>query len=262
MESGILIDGIDVEDEYGLIVRNVTGHLNGVVRVPVTQEVPGRDDALYLDPGGTIQPRKITLIGTQRGSTRADFIAKRRALMRALSLGPIALVLPDQPDLEFRGSIDALPVTPISPDLDQLAADITISITCPDPYAYDLLTSSVSLSAAPAPVPMGDGRTLPRIMIEGPATDPILILKDYSGDEVARMDFTGTVLAGDESLVIDTYSQTVVDQDGVNAIHLYVASTSTWPRLLPAYADLAAEDWPTIELTDGSGELVYRRAWL
>lgn len=258
---GVLINEVDVADEFGWEVEEVQGHLNPVLRPPKVQEIAGRDDALYLDEGSPITPRRIVMPGIQKGVDRADFIAKRRALIRHMANRVIDIVFPDQPTLFYRGRVSEFPVVPLRPSLVQRAATLTVTVVCPDPYAYDIEISEIDLGAIASLIPMGDGPVRPIVEIEGPAVDPIVIYKNYLDEEIARFDFTGITLGSGEKRIIDSWAMTVVDENGINRIADYVALTTRWFRFLPSHADLDTETWPKMLLTAGTGTLVYRRAW-
>jgi phage-related protein len=257
----ITVDGFDLA-ELGVRVRDVRGHRAHPQRRVPTSVIPGRPPVRL--GSAPVEPRRITLEMWQRAATVPSLIAVADELAARLSREEITLVLGDRPDRAIRATAEDVDVPPIAPWMVQPAHQVRVTLLCPDPYWYDVAEDVVALSAAGVEVPLGSGPVWPRITVQGPAADPVLVARDHAGAEVARMDFTGLAVAAGASIEIDCLAKTIRSGAGEDLEHALVLGGARG-----AFLSLRAEDaggpfgpWPTVALSDGSGALSYRRSWL
>lgn len=145
---------------------------------------------------------------------------------------------------------------------------VEVQCTAVDPTRYEREPRAVALSTARADAPIGTVPAAPLLYLYGGSVvDPVVILRNASGDETHRLTLTGT-LATNDALVIDCARQTI-GRYVAGVLQTGTASGNGWltSGVFPILAPEDAIDGAgiTVELTATSGSptglLVYRRGY-
>ncbi len=146
---------------------------------------------------------------------------------------------------------------------------VVISLTAYDPISYDTEPRVIALASTPTEVPLGDMASTPVIRWGGSwssSTSRTLILRDAGG--VARHTMTVTTsstgsLASTDHLEIDVARRylTKVEDDGTRTNVADWYASSTWPVFDPAFQDRSNSRFATVEISAGTAQLTYRRAY-
>ena len=259
MQPAILINGVEL-GTLGFKVREARGIWNTPVASSEGTPIPHRAGQL-VPPADTVKiaSRTIDIIGWLRGTSRADFLTKLDVL-KALLIGPLTVRRAEDDTREHRARLLSLTMTETGPVFLQRTQELVLSLWCDDPYAYDASDQTVNFGAATA-VPLGTAPSTGVITITGAAVDPVITLKDPSGTVLETMGFTRTLGAGD-TLAIDLEQFLVtLTVGGVDSNDIAALTSGTFFTLDPRDADVYAGDYPTLEVSAGTGQLVYRRAY-
>lgn len=254
--TALWIDDVDATTRYGLRLGDSAGARDlptsrlDTVAVP---DVPGL--LLLADPA--IEARPITLVGTLVGTSAADVRAKRDGLFAVLRRGTVTLRLADAPTREIAIRITSAKVS--SSGVQQLARmlPITIEATALSPYWVDTTDSAVSLSTAPASLPLGTAPSLPVITIPSPPTVLAITHRTALAAEITRLELAG--LDAGVPLTIDCAARTI--RQGVIS-QIATLIRGDFPVLdAVTQGDFFAGAWPTLALSQGAGTVTYRRRW-
>ena len=142
----------------------------------------------------------------------------------------------------------------IQPELTQKAYDVALRFLVSDPRYYATSDTIVNFTTA-TDMPLGTALVDPVVRLTG-GTDPVLIYKNSSAVEVARMEFTWSGTWID----IDMDAKTILDNTGTSQIA--ALDTGEFFSLDPNDGDYPTSDWPTLEVSGGgSGTATYRKAY-
>jgi hypothetical protein len=259
MRPAISINGVDL-GTLGFKVREARGIWNTPVASSEGTPIPWRAGQLVPPPESVkVASKTIDIVGFLVGTSRADFLTKLDVL-KALLIGPLVVTRAEDPTREYRARLLSVTMTEVGPVFLQTKQELLLSLWCDDPYAYDASDQTVSFTAA-TDVPLGTAPSAGVIVITGAAANPVITLKDPSGTVLETMGFTRTLGSGD-TLTIDldrflvTRTVSGVDTDDIAAL-----SSGSFFNFDPRLADAYASDWPTLEVSAGSGVLTYRRAY-
>jgi hypothetical protein len=253
--SGLKIDGFDTS-ALGLILEDAAGRRDQPDQQRTLAAVPGRPGAIDLGTAPVIEPRTLTLTGTQRASTAAELLGFLDQLKRRCARPSVQLIFPDQPSRAFTGTIDRITTRAIAPAFTQRGHGIQIQVTCDDPRAYDLVDTVVALSTVAKAVPLGTAAVRPITRITTP-NQPVLIYKDSGGAERGRIELSTTGLTWVE---IDHDRGTITGSNGSDRVG--DLTDGDFLALDPADGSADGTAWPTLTLTGAaSGTATYRKAW-
>lgn len=259
----LTLNGKDARATFGLILAETPGWLDAVPTRYPTTAIPGRPGVVAL-AGAEDGPRKLTLRGVVQGTSASDCRAKLDKLDAALRAKAVTLSFADLPTRQYTAQLDGIVVDPAAAALIADTLPVTISLTCLDPYAYDVAKTSLATATNNAAFAMaqGTGVVRPVFTINGPATNPTLTFKDATATVFGSMGFTVTLIAGDK-LVIDCAAMTV-RLNGVN--RLDTLTSGDFIAIDGAiHADFLAPNWPTVTPAGlGAGGLLqidYYKAW-
>jgi phage-related protein len=183
------------------------------------------------------------------------------AVHRALK-GMLELRFADQPDKVLDAVCTGVEVTPES-RLSFVEPGVSVSLSFVSPLAYkrDRWSRQVSFGATRTEVPLGDLPSAGTMIIMGLATNPTVTYRAASGESVQTMGFTIT-LAADDYLEIDLAKRTITKSvAGTRTRDDSLRTSGYFFNLDPAYGSPGWTDWPTLEVDDGTGLLLYERTW-
>lgn len=210
----------------------------------------------------TAQPRtiRVTLwVGDETLDSRYPALDELDALTRGLC----EIRFSDSPDRVARGIVTRKATQAFASDASWVdgSADIlrTLEIVCHSPVKVARYGSVVGLSTSRTPVPLG---TLPSgglLLLYG--TDQTVTYRGASGEPLATMGFTFT--PSNSHLEIDLTRQMVteVEDDGTRTNAADALTSGDFFALDPGDGDYVAGSWPTLELSSGTGALIYRRSY-
>ena len=221
-------------------------------------------------PGGIVAPgrrgpREVTLRGQVLGVDRNDLAAKWSQLLAFLTdldgelLGlevtvPPADIFSPAVTRVLYGAVDGgLQVERVTP----LAEAFEVTFVCPDPVAYNKVTKTATLAAAPgvSATNTGDAPVGATFTIAGPSSGTTTGLRVGNTTTGRRVELTGlTFEAGDELVIVTTPGrEQVLLNDASVAGTVDVASR--WPLLRPGVNQLY------LTRTAGSGTLTGTVEW-
>jgi hypothetical protein len=216
----------------------------------------------------TVQPRIVTVGLDVRPATLADRQTLIDSLRRRLG-GLLELTTLDLPTRVLRCELQEVTVELYTGAFALAACYVTLRFGAVDPARWEVQPLTYGLTAARTACPVGTDTSAPELEVWGACTNPVVILRSYTGLEVGRLTFTAT-LASTDALVIDCAAQTVarwnsgVLQTGTSA-GLYLLTSGRFPILSPEDANPLGTAWPTLELTAASGTptglVTYFRRW-
>jgi len=243
------LNGIPVESLGVAVLASTSGWLDLSKRIYPTAAMPLRQGVQALSYSSMTDPRVWSLQSVVQATGFLDRRAKVNALYAALR-GRIEVVSMEDPSKACYGVLTQAPthfqgIGMVTPDIDVMA-----EITCHDPLWYDLTPQSVTIAAPNTPyvVPVGSEAMRRAIVtIQGPCTNPVLIMKNNAGVELQRMTFTLTLTSA-QYLVIDMDAYTATLSDGTDEADA-MGVNDTYMAFDPA-------DNPTIEIDVASGTAI------
>ena len=247
-------------------VSELDGHL--------APSVPQRETVALANAPGvygtqvTVGPREIRVGLDARPASLADRQTLMDTLKRRLS-GLLELTTLDLPTRVLRCELRTVGVEFYTGAFAQPAVYVTLTFLAVDPARWDVQPLVYGVSTARTACPVGTDTSAPDLEIYGVCVNPSVVLRSWTGAEVARLDFTAS-LAATDALVISCSRQTVtrvnsgVVQTGALA-GLFALTAGRFPILSPEDASPTGTGWPTLELTASSGTptglLTYTRRW-
>jgi hypothetical protein len=205
--------------------------------------------------------RQVTISGVLDARTVAGLRAAENAFKARLAVGTIGLSVQGSTGIEIRARLRSLLITPGHPPLAALVSQVEATLEAVDPYAYDVVPTVIALSSAAAACPLGVHPSAPVIRIMN-ATDPVATVRGASGEPVASIAITITQATDEDYIVIDCERQRILEYDaGAESDITAAVSAGDFFALDPLDGDRDNDAWPTLELSSGTGEAVYRRAW-
>lgn len=268
MQTALYVNDFDTS-RLGLIVTGVDGWRDAPSTRDRTTQLPTRVGAIILAPEAETAPRQISIEGVIDPShaglalTMANVRAAISELQERIYRGTIEVRFADEPDIFVlaRGEQAQLVASP--PQFMNPKSRVQIRLLCPDPLRYDRNGSVVGFGVSPRTgTPLGTAVSAPVLRIMGAATNPVITYRDKSGTVRQTMTFTVT-LASTDYLEIDCELFTITKYaSGVASNGITLLTAGDFIALDPQDGDYAGGVWPTLEVSAGSGECLYRRAWL
>lgn len=235
-------------------VLSVDGHLAPTVAVRSMQPIANSPGVFGAQV--TVTPRTIAVGLDVWPTSITDRVTTMDALARRLT-GLRLLRLDDAPTREHVVTCSGVAV-----EFYQSVAIprcyVELRFTAVDPTRFERENRAVALSTSRAACLVGTVPSAPVVYLYGASpsvVNPIVILRDASGDETHRLTLTGT-LATNDALVIDSARQTIdryvagVLQTGTSSGNAWLTS-GQFPLLDPA--DSIDGAGVTMELTSTSG---------
>lgn len=217
----------------------------------------------------TVGARTVTVALDVRPATVVDRTTALDALTRRLT-GLLILRTDDAPDRELYCVCSKVDVQLYAGAYSLPTVFVVVTLVAVDPTRYELEPRVYGLSTARTGCPVGTVPSAPLLYLYGGSpsvVNPVVICRNYSGEETHRMTLTGT-LATNDALMIDCARQ-VINRYVAGVIQTGTNSGNAW-FTLGAFPLLAPEDAVdgaglTVELTAASGTptgaIVYARRW-
>lgn len=241
----------------------ITGWADGLALKPSLATLPGRAGALVLQSSvGPSDPRQVVVSGTLRGATVAALIAARKELKARCSAGLVELRFADDSAVALLGYCTGMAASGISPMLLRPWCELALTFTCPDPYAYTKSPTVVGFGASAIPCPLGSGPVAPLLRIFGAATNPVVTLRNAVGAALATAGFTITLGANDYLEADCGAMQVSKCVAGTITRDDTLLTSGNFLTLDPTDGGYGTATWPTLEVSAGTAEAIYRRAWV
>lgn len=259
-DRALIVDGVDLGAEAGLVVRSGASGIRGSVPVSYpTQRVPDRFDAVRTATKPQHQARSIVVPGTVVADDMATMHQRLHQLKSYLAPGPERTVrLVDDETVEFLARVQQVDGQPVRPDQIQPWTEVAIRFQADDPRIWDVDQQNVGIDGTPTAMPLGTAPVAPVVRIDGSATNPALTYADDGGATVETLSLTISIGAGDW-IEVDMDRKTIVDQAGASQIS--ALSGGDFFRLDPTDGDYATSSWPQVSVSSGTGTVTYRKAY-
>ena len=247
----LIVDGFDMST-IGLVVDNgLKGFEDGGGLKWKNVRIPHRMDAIVTSSSPEYRDRQITVPATVLGETRAEMDAFLDEIKYRLSPDEVLVRFAHDETREFRVRVDQATVTTIAPALIQRGTKIAIRMVCFDPRKYAISDTVQAFSGATSMV-LGTAPSHPVLRLTG-GTNPIVIYKDSSAVEQARMEFTWSGTWID----VDMLNKTIIDNAGANQASALTGGD--FFMLDPRDGDYPTPTWPTLQVSSSSGQATYRK---
>jgi len=248
----LIVDGYDVS-LIGFIGESFRSPFDTGVRTYKQAEAHARIGKVVTSVQPAVNPKNFTMTGHLLGETRAEADSRLNELKHRLYKDTITVRFSNDETVEYRARCVSVKAVAITPEMIQRAYQISIQLLLVDPRNYAIADSVVGFGSATA-MPMGTAPTEPVIRLSG-GTNPVMIYKDSSAVEIARMEFTwaGTWID------IDMDRKTIIDNAAANQIA--ALTTGEFFSLDPYDGDYQTSAWPTLEVTSSTGQATYRKAY-
>lgn len=249
--------------QLGLVVSNVDGWRDAPSTRDRTTQLPQRVGTVILAPEAETAPRQLTIDGTLVRPSLTALRAAMAELQERLYRGTIEIRFSDESDIFILARCEQGQLIATPPQFLNPKSRVRIQLLCPDPLRYDRNGSVVGFGLTPrVGTPLGTAVSAPVLRIMGAATNPVITYRNMSGDVKQTMGFTVTLGANDY-LEIDGELFTIKKfTAGVETNGIALLTSGDFIALDPQDGDYASSVWPTLEVSAGSGEALYRRAWL
>ena len=248
----LIVDGTDL-GTIGFIGDKFPNPFDAPDRVYRQETAHARVGTVVSTATPTIRGRTFKVSGHVLADTAANADAYLHELKYRLYAPSVLVRFSRDETVEYRARCVSIASKPVKPEMVQRAFEVTIEFLLTDPRTYAIADSVVGFSTA-TDMPLGTAPTDPVIRLSS-GTNPILIYKDSSAVEIARMGFTwsGTYID------IDMDRKTVIDNASANQIA--TLTTGEFFSLDPYDGDYPTADWPTLEVNSGTGTATYRKAY-
>ncbi len=259
--TALFVNDFDTSS-LGLIVSDVDGWLHAPSTRDKTTLLPTRVGAVLLAPEPETAPRNLVINGVIRRTSVASTRAALLDLQERLYRGTVELRFADDPEKVYYARCTDVDWLGQPPQFLNPYGRLTIRATCHDPLIYDRTGMVIGFTAARVPIPLGTAVSAPTLRVLGAATNPVLIYRNQGGLVRQTMAFTVTLLATDY-LEVDGELFTVKKfTSGVESNAISTLTSGDFIALDPQDGDPATDGYPTLEVSPGSGECLYRKAWL
>lgn len=262
----ITINGIDPRSRYGLYVAGQPDWASGPEQAVTSHEVMGRAGALIA--GVTKRPRDLVVEGTIARSTYATRKAAEDALKGLVGSGIIELVWSDATQTrQITGVVVGRPsVTGYTPAGMSKGALVRFTVRADSAFWCEPTPTAVGLPAANnrKDIPLGLGPSDFILNIMGSATNPVVTYRNAGGTVVWELTITAT-LATTDYLSFDSRTGLISRYNSgtySDGIGLLTTGHDVWPLPLdPQDGDPSILEWPTLQVSAGSAEVLYSKTY-
>jgi hypothetical protein len=120
----------------------------------------------------------------------------------------------------------------------------------------------VGIGATRQAIPLGTAVSAPTIRIMGAATNPVLTYRNAGGTVKQTMGFTVTLASTDYLEINGELFSITKYASGVASNGMALWTSGDFPALDPQDGYPSIDSYPTLEVSAGTGEVLYRRTWL
>ena len=251
----LLVDGTDVST-YGLVVSEIEGWRDGPkAGWPDVQPI-GRIGSVRTSTEPTIEQRNLRITGTALATSLSNLLSNLDNLKVLLGTSERTFIFTDDETRKFVGRVTGVSARGINPHLTQRGCEIEIDVLMNDPRIFATTSTTVSsIGASATDLPLGTAISIPTITVSTAGTFT-LTYKNSAGTTVSELTITGATAP----VVINMDAGTITDAGG-NAIP-YLGTTDDFPFYFdPQDGDYPTSDWPTLEVSAGTAEAVYDKAY-
>lgn len=252
--SSVSFNEASARENFGLLVEQVAGWRDIPARQWPTAAIPLRQGLTRQASAAAESTRELRIAGHVKGDSVGDARAKLDALALALEHDPVRLRFPDNLTRYVNAQLTRGVTTPAGPQFIQRILPVELLFTAFDPYFYDQDVTVIVLSAAAMRLGLGTAPSRPVLTVRGPATNPVITLRDANGATLQTLGLTITLVAGD-TLVVDCDALTIK----LNSVTSRIDALTSGDFL--TMDPVSAGQQPTLALSSGTGEATYRRAW-
>jgi hypothetical protein len=268
MIGSLTLNGQEAEATFGIVVTDFTGDLGMPARTLNFLDIPA--GAGGIDPGVTPHEAARVLTIPFLVSVATDVLLRTTldAIAEVCGTGLVEIKSLYSPTRALYGVLQSL---------DAARRDATIAgwaqgsmqFVCPQPYWWATTQDTIGFGAAPVAIPLGTAPSTGRdgwsalIEIVGAATTPTLNWRKANGDLVSSMAFTISPVAGD-SIVCDLGRRLVykfVSGVRTNAISSLTAGYAFPDLDISSGGSYVGSQWPTLDITSGTANIKYKRAF-
>lgn len=246
----------------GLMVTDVQGWLDSYELRDKLADLPGRLGQLLMSPSPVTVPRQLIISGVLRTASNAVLRASCLDLVERAGHGLVEVRFVDDPLKVFFARLQTFKRTAIGPALAGNAAQVMLTMLGEDPLIYSTQPTVAAFGAYRGVCPLGSAPSAPVIHIFGPVTNPVLRYRGNDGELLRSLTLT-VVLASTDYLEIDSDAMTIVKYvSGVPSNGISLLTSGDFIVLDPNDGDYQNGSWPTLEVSGGTGEALYRQTWI
>jgi phage-related protein len=258
MASTVLsVDGYDLS-ALDFQVETITGWRDGIAATWPSQPVPGRFGVQVTGSEPIYAPRQVVVSGAIVSADVATLVAYLDELKWRVGRTQKTFTIVDNTAREFNARVTQFVSTAIAPAIIQVGVRVAITLWMDDPRTFATSDTVVSSIGSATDLPLGSAPSLASIVITGSGAFT-MTYKDYSGATISTLSISGATAP----VTIDMDALTITDAGGNAADTL--GTGSDFPITFdPEHGDdiFGTPNWPTLELTSGSGTATYRKAYL
>jgi phage-related protein len=247
----------------GFVVSSWTGIGEPAAQFHEEIEVLGRAGAVLVDGRPRVRVREIEVTVALLGDTAALARTALDKLHGLVGSGVVELRMSPWPDRVYRGKLTRADIRFTAPQAASRIASGTIQFRCQDPYAYDRRGVVVNVAATSTryAAPLGTAPSAPIVRFHGSATNPAIRVRRADGTVAGELGLTVT-LGTNDWLEVDMGRQTLTrSTDGVVTDAIATALSGDFFALDPAWGDPMNAVYPTLEVTSGTAQARYWRAY-
>lgn len=204
--------------------------------------------------------RILSIEGDIQGSSAADARTKLDTFSAVVGEGPVQLIFGDQPARFITGEMTGFEAVSYGPEQTATRFNIRVTMLCVDPYFYDTSDTVVTTTTSFAALALGDGVVRPQFKITGAATNPTITVRDDADVTIFQITFPVYSLAGAATVIVNADTMTVLE-GATNRIDK--CGVLQFPVLDPRiHALYRTSVWPDANVSSGTLEVRYKKAWL
>lgn len=256
-DTVLSVDGFDLAT-LDFQVDTLSGWRDSISQKWPSAQVPGRFGVQVTASEPVYEPRQIVIQGAMVSADVSTLRSNLDAFKWRVGRGQKTFTIVDDTSRDFNARAIQVQTTSIPPAIIQRAVKIKLTLWMDDPRAYDSSNTVVSSISSATDLPLGSAPSHASIEVTGSGSFT-MTYKDYSGATISTLTITGATAP----VTLDMDALTITDGGGNAADTLQAGSD--FPIIFdPEHGDdiFGTPDWPTLELTSGSGTATYKKAWL
>jgi hypothetical protein len=257
--ADLTVGGVDTST-FGFALARSAGARQQAIVGPQAVRVPGRGGMRKSVTSLDEDVRQVLVEGDIQGTSVADARSKLDAFLALLGTGPVALIFGDQPGRSLTAELQQFEVSETyGPEHLATRVRVRAAMLALDPYFYDTSNTVVSTTTAYVDLPLGTGVVRPAFKVTGAATNPTITVRDRNNATIFTVVFASYTLGGGVNVIVNADTMTVLE-GSTNRIDK--CSTLQFPVLDPRiHALYSASDWPNANVSSGTLEVTYKKAW-